>query len=230
MPSKNRVKQYVTDSIYHCYNRGVEKRIIFLEKVDYLVFLSYLKEYLSPIDKRGIQNQLSDLNIDYKKREKLVRQLEIKNYADRVSLLAYCLMPNHFHLLLYQTDGKAIQEFMQSLMTRFTMYINKKYNRVGPLFQGVYKGVLVISDEQLVHLSYYIHAQAILNSKGQTLRVQKPSSLPNYLGQINQLGVKPERILSWFDQGSSGDMYSSYQEFMSLPTNKVALISELLLE
>ena len=129
MPSKNRVKWYVADSIYHCYNRGVEKRIVFRDGEDYLVFLSYLKEYLSLVDKKSIQNQLSNLSINYKKREKLLRQLEIKNYADRVSLLAYCLMPNHFHILVREKIDGGAGVFSKKLTSGYTQYFNLKNER-----------------------------------------------------------------------------------------------------
>lgn len=79
------------------------------------------------------------------------------------------------------------------------MYFNKKYKRVGPLFQGVYKAVLVMTDEQLLHLSRYIHLQAI-NLQGQPLRGQ-PSSYPNYLGKISQEWVRSDEILAFFNTG-----------------------------
>lgn len=217
MPAKNRIKQYVPGGIYHIYNRGVNKQSIFFEKEDYAVFLSYIKDYLVPANKEEIRQQLVDRNLKNREKEKLIRKLSLRNYSDRISLLAFCLMPNHFHFLIHQKDERAIQEFMKSLTSRYTMYINKKYNRVGPLFQGAYKGVLVITDEQLLHLSYYIHSQAIMNPQGQTLRSQRPSSLPNYLGQIKQEWVKPDRILSLFNKNSAG--INSYGEFMFTSSN-----------
>ena len=220
MPTKNRIKQYVSDGIYHIYNRGVNKQSIFFEKADYAVFLSYIKDYLVPTNKEEIRQQLADLNLKNREKEKLIRKIGLKNYSSRISLLGYCLMPNHFHLLIHQKDERAIVEFMKSLCSRYTIFVNKKYSRVGPLFQGAYKGVLAITDEQLVHLSYYIHKQAIITPQGQTLwdlRSQRPSSLPNYLGQIKQEWVKPDRILSWFNKNS--EKIGSYREFMSISSD-----------
>ena len=67
----------------------------------------------------------------------------LKNYHDQIELLAYCLMPNHFHFLIRQTTDRGIAEFMQSLVLKYVMYFNKKYKRVGSLFQSRYKTVLI---------------------------------------------------------------------------------------
>lgn len=225
MPSKNRVKQYVSGGYYHCYNRGANRGLIFNDPSDHKVFLSYLREYLTPVDRQLIQSKLADKNLKYKDRQRLVRKLEIQNYSDKITLLAYCLMPNHFHLLLRQEEQFSIQEFMRSLMTRYTMYMNKKYDRTGTLFQGVYKGVLVITDEQLIYLSYYIHKQATLSAKGRTLKNKWPSSLQNYLGYINQEWINTDIILGRFD----GNAYSSYKDFMSIKQD-VSQMSPLLLD
>ncbi|MDP3982693.1 MAG: transposase [bacterium] len=216
MPAKNRIRQYLADSSYHCYNRGVEKRQIFLDKQDYSVFLSYLKDYLSPIDNGDIQSRISN---------------RVKNYSDDISLLAYCLMPNHYHLMLHQQTKNGIIHFMQSLSTRYTMYFNSKYKRVGSLFQGTYKAVHVLTDEQLIYLSYYIHHQATIGLQGQTLQVQNPSSLPIYLEHITQNWVKPNRVLAWFDTSrSSINNYRKFIDQIDSGRDVVNPIEKLLLE
>lgn len=197
MPSKNEVKIYKTNGYYHIYNRGVEKRIIFIDKQDYSVFLSYLKVYLLPKDKKSLQEKLADPKTNYKEKDAIIKLIRLNNFYDTLELLAYCLMPNHFHLLVYQKTSDAIDKFMNSLITRYAMYFNKKYKRVGPLFQGIYKAVLVETDEQLTHLSRYIHSQS-LASQGQPLQGEQPSSFPNYLNQFSQEWVKPEKVLSYF--------------------------------
>lgn len=197
MPSKNEVKEYRENSFYHLYNRGVEKRIIFLDEQDYSVFLSYLKEYLLAKDEKNLQKKLADLKTNYKEKDAIIKLLRLNNFFDILELLAYCLMPNHFHLLVYQKTPDAIDQFMNSLITRYAMYFNRKYKRIGPLFQGIYKAVLVETDEQLIHLSRYIHSQS-LTSQGQPLRDQQPSSYPNYLNQISQEWIKPEKVLTHF--------------------------------
>ncbi len=98
---------------------------------------------------------------------------------------------------------------MQSFGTRYTMYFNKKHKRVGPLFQGVYKAVGVETDEQLLHLSRYIHRQAIL--QGETLRnPPQPSSYLEYLGTRNSNWIYPQEVLSLFLKNSSAASYESF--------------------
>lgn len=123
---------------------------------------------------------------------------------------------------------------MNSFLTRFVMYFNKRYERIGPLFQGAYKAVLVESDEQLLHLSRYIHIQAAYRD-GTLLARPQPSSYPNYLGIVRQHWISTEEILAYFKSArriSLKDIFS-YQSFVEDFAGKEAslnLISSLLLE
>ena len=157
MPAKNSRKIYKENGFYHLYNRGVEKRSIFEDKQDYSVFLLYLKSYLLPKNVDALQEMLSDKNSTWNEKRLILKQLRLNNFNKEISLLAYCLMPNHFHFIVKQTAPDSIDRFINSLNTRYVMYFNKKYDRVGPLFQGVYKAVVVETDEQLLYLSGYIH-------------------------------------------------------------------------
>ncbi|TSC54144.1 MAG: hypothetical protein LiPW16_139 [Microgenomates group bacterium LiPW_16] len=200
MPAKNRIKQYIEKGYYHLYNRGVDKRSIFVDQQDYAVFLSYLKTYLVPKNEKELRKKLADPSISCKEKDKILKILRLNNFSDTLTLLAYCLIPNHFHFLVHQVLAETIDRFMNSLCTRYVIYFNRKYERVGPLFQGVYKALLVKTDEQLLHLSRYIHLP-VLDSQGQALRdlrEPQPSSYPNYLGEISQEWVKPEEILNFF--------------------------------
>ena len=161
MPARNSVKQYVENSYYHLYNRGVEKRQIFQDSQDRSVLLNYLKEYLLPKDGKVLLDKLSEPDLSSKGRDRIVKLLRLNNFSREITLLAYCLMPNHFHFFIKQESADSIDKFMNSLCTRYTMYFNRKYKRVGPLFQGVYKAVLVKSEEQFLYLSSYIHKQAL---------------------------------------------------------------------
>lgn len=196
MPSRNRIKEYHKNSYYHIYNRGIEKRPIFLDQQDYSVFLSYLREYLSPRDTETLNQIIFNWKNTPQEREKARKTLKLNNFNEEITLLAYCLMPNHFHLLLYQKNPGAIDKFMNSLGTRYTMYFNKKYKRVGSLYQGVYKASLVFTDEQLLNLSKYIHKQALslpsLTDSGQ------PSSYPAYTGSQKITWINPQEILDFF--------------------------------
>lgn len=176
MPSKNTIKEYVTDSYYHVYNRGVEKRVIFLDEQDYAVFLGLLKKYLTGEKDKTASNRHA-----------------FDNLASEVKLVAYCLMPNHFHMLLYQSSEQGISRLMRRLVTGYVMYFNDRYSRVGSLFQGVYKASYINADAYLDHISRYIH----LNPED--YEKWPYSSYPYYMGYKKAAWVVPDMILSRFD-------------------------------
>src|SRR3990167_7493280 len=209
MPPKNSIKVYQAGAYYHIYNRGVDKRDIFMDDIDYKTFLSYLRLYLTDPKLQGLSL-------------KLYPSKQLKNYAGAIDLLCYCLMPNHFHLLVRQSDSNSIKGFMSSLATKYSMYINKKYGREGRLFQGVYKAVRVLSEQQLVYLTKYIH----LNPQGKGLLNHRYFSLPNYLGNIKQKWLKPDAILDYFS-----DIHPnfSYKSFLGIG-NDLNLISDITID
>lgn len=208
MPARHKTKQYIENGYYHIYNRGVEKRLIFLDQQDYAVFLSYLKEYLLPKSVEELGNQLLDATLPYRKRDKILRLLRLNNFADEITLLAFCLMPNHFHLFIKQKSPQAIDKFMQSLATRYTMYFNRKYKRVGGLCQDTYKAVLVENEVQFLYLSKYIHKQALC-LQGDALEAQ-PCSYLEYLGKRKTQWVKPDEILAFFSKNNLGSSYEAF--------------------
>ena len=229
MPSRNSIKQYVNNSYYHIYNRGVEKRLIFLDAQDYAVFLSYLKEYLTPKNEQELRQKLSDPNTSYKEKDKILKLLRLNNFYGEITLLAYCLMPNHFHFFIKQKSALSIDRFMQSLCTRYTMYFNRKYKRVGSLFQAVYKAVLVETEEQFIYLSKYIHKQA-LASQGETLQgweEKQPCSFAEYLGLRKTSWVMPFEVLDYF---SKTNPTLSYKSFVLEKEDDYRVIQNLILD
>ena len=116
MASKNSVKIYSPDTYYHLYNRGVEKRLIFQDEQDYAVFLSYLKEYLSPKNTTQLRQKLNCIDSSGKERDEILKAIRMNNFSDEVSLYAFCLMPNHFHLLIKQAQADSIDKFMNSCL------------------------------------------------------------------------------------------------------------------
>lgn len=216
MPSKNSLKDYVKGSYYHLYNRGVEKRSIFQDQQDYSVFLSYLKTYLMPKDEQGLRQRLSDSKISAKEKDTILKLLRLNNFYEEILLISYCLMPNHFHFLVKQNSANSIDGFMNSLCTRYTMYFNRKYKRIGPLYQDVYKAVMVVSDEQLLHLTRYIHRNPVYSGlKGNTLHtgiVTQPSSYSEYLGQRKTEWIHPEEILGFFSKTNPSLSYQAFVE------------------
>lgn len=196
MPAKNVLKEFVPISYYHIYNRGVAKQNIFLDESDYKTFLGYVKIYLTiPID------------------DKTRPSRKLKNYYQELTLLSYCLLSNHFHLFVFQKEANTITNFMRSLMTKYSMYFNKKYHRVGPVFQGRYKAVMVNSETQFIYLSKYIHRNPLdILPSGTDLDGYKYSSYQNYLGRFNQTWVETSEILSYFSKTNSGESYKKFVE------------------
>jgi len=115
------------------------------------------------------------------------------NYHNRIELLAYALMPNHIHILVYQHDEKAMTDLMKSLMISYSMYFNKTHKRAGPLFQSRYLASLIDADNYLTHISRYIH----LNPNN-WVNTDK-SSLDFYLNKREADWINPQRIMTLFE-------------------------------
>lgn len=205
MPARNSLKTQLPNTFYHVYNRGVEKRKIFLDEQDYSVFLSYLKTYLEPKNEEELFKIFASPLSSWKEKDRADKELHLKNYFGKLELACYALMPNHFHFLIRQITP-SLNFFMGSLGTRYGMYFNKKYKRDGSLFQDVYKAVTIESEEQLLHLSRYIH----LNPKGKSV----PSSLPDYFNERNTNWIKRGHILDYFSKNNPA---GSYKEFLGMP-------------
>ncbi len=140
-----RKDKLVSENIYHIYNRGVEKRSLFVVNQDYLRF----------IDDLVIFNDIK-LVINYKQRIRDIKNGDHKRKL-LVDILAFCLMPNHYHLLLRQRVDGGITEFMRKLGGGYVNYFNLKHQRVGTLFQGKFKSVLINDESQFMYIPFYIH-------------------------------------------------------------------------
>jgi len=132
---------------YHCYNRGVDKRIVFQDKQDHYRFLEQL--YLG--------NSSSTLHRSNIRKEKFTDILKLPQKDPLVAIGAFCLMPNHYHLLLKETSDDGITKFMQKLGTAYTMYFNEKKSRTGNLFVKPFRSQHVGDDRYFQHLINYIH-------------------------------------------------------------------------
>lgn len=209
MASKNSIKVNLPQAYYHIYNRGVEKRPIFLDAQDYSVFLSYLKTYLSPKNELQLLSILSSRETSREEKREAQKLINLKNYSGTIDLLAHALMPNHFHLLIYQSKN-VLDAFMNSLGTRYVMYFNKKYDRKGVLFQDVYKAVRIQSDNQLLYASTYIHLNGPKALKLPPHRYKEskfPSSLHEYIGGKQTPWIKKHHILNFFKTTNPAESY-----------------------
>jgi REP element-mobilizing transposase RayT len=114
---------------------------------------------------------------------------------EAADVVAYCLLPNHYHLLVHVKAGN-LPAMMQSFTMSYAKAINQRYGRVGPLFQGRFKGRLVDRDEYLLHLSCYIHLNPVRAGLVQKPEAWKYSSYPEYIGARNGSLPHPEIVLS----------------------------------
>jgi REP element-mobilizing transposase RayT len=191
---------------YHIYNRGNNRQSIFFERENYLYFLRQVRKYLAG------QGQISEV----------LKTSEI--YAHPITVVAYCLMPNHYHLLVRPNDDE-LSRHMMRLSVSYTKAVNKRYGRTGSLFQGQFRAVLVDTDEHLLHLSRYIHLNPV-----HARLVRRPedwefSSYRDYVGLRDGRLPSPEIVLSQF--ASSGE----YRQFVEAYAERDAeAIKELILE
>jgi len=186
MPSENLVKDYIKGAYYHIYNRGVAKQDTFLEDFDYNYFLYKIRMYLT----------------DMRKKE--------KDHRHNIKLVSFCLMPNHYHLLVQNISERGIERFMRSLCTCYSMYFNRKYNRIGPVFQDRYKAKLIKTEAQLLTTSLYIHKNP--EEAPEPLERYAYSSLKYYVSNSGGSWINPQTILSYLslDKGKSIEMYKNF--------------------
>ncbi len=139
------------DEFYHLYNRGVDKRVIFLDTHDYERFLKLL--YLCNSNESVVMKEVEDLSF--------AEILNLKREQAIVDVGCFCLMPNHFHLLVREKKENGISVFIKKILTAYSMYFNKKYDRTGNLFEGPFRATHVDNDSYLKYLFAYIHLNPI---------------------------------------------------------------------
>ena len=207
------IRKFITGEIYHVLNRGVEKRKIFLDDFDHFRFIHDLFEF---------NDKEPALNSYYYHQSSEVRPRKIGGQHSKqprkllVEILAFCLMPNHFHLLLRQKIDGGVSLFMQKLGTGYSMYFNQKYKRVGSLFQGRFKAVDIKNESHFIHIPYYIHLNPLdlitpewrnrelknFNEAINFLKKYRWSSYLDYIGQKNFPSVTQREFLLNFFGGS----------------------------
>jgi putative transposase len=187
-----RKTQLLNNEFYHIYNRGVDKREIFLDKNDIFHFLDGLKEF----------NRLEPIGSLYENSFRKNKGLSLGSPASKlVEIVAYCINPNHFHLILKQNSDKGVEKFMQKLGTSYTKYFNNKNKRSGSLLQGRFKSKHIDNNEYLLYLSAYVN----LNNKIHNIPENKLSlsSIKEYRENIN--GICNKEII--IDQYKNNDEY-----------------------
>jgi len=220
---------FATGEVYHVFNRGVEKRNIFLNQKDYFRFIHDLYEFndINPAFNLGFHfdnyGRLKQVKLTKSDFASLVGGG--KRRKPLVEILCFCLMPNHYHLLLRQLVNGGITQFMRKLGTGFTNYFNKKNERSGVLFQGKFKAVLVENDAQFLHLPYYIHCNPLdlIEPDWRERGIKDPqkameffesyrwSSFPDYIGKKNFPSVISRDFIS--------EIVGSPEEYKELTAN-----------
>ena len=224
----NRTTKFAPKEFYHLYNRGTEKRDVFMSPTDYTRFITLML----------ICNQLdSAVKIEKKTLAELIK-LKSENKGKRlIDIVSYCLMPNHFHILASEKEENGISKFMQKVMTGYTMYFNKKYERTGALFQGKFKATHVNEDRYLSYLVSYIHLNPIkliepewkeigindLKQAEKYLDNYKYSSYQDFLGvkRSENVILNRNRLPEYFSSGF--DFKKSVIELLSYPHARLDL-------
>lgn len=190
---------------YHVFNRGLERRPTFTDKREFSRACNLIKFYRHteiPVRYSKIIEQPVEI------REKMLEELYKSERL--VDIICYCLMPNHFHFLLKQLSDNGIAKFISNFTNAYTKYFNTKNERSGPLFQGTFKAVHVESDEQLIHLSRYIHLNPVVSGiAGEESWEEYPwSSYREYIDQENGQIVEKSLVLNMFSN------IEDYKEFV----------------
>ena len=203
----NRKLVFQNDSLYHVFNRGIERRPVFQNTREFQRALELINFY----NHKDIPLRYSQfLQLSLEIRESVFKKL---SEGERlIDILAFCLMPNHFHFLFRQKIDNGISTFISNFTNSYTKYFNTKYERIGPLFEGVFKAVFVETDDQLIHLSRYIHLNPVVSSiiKDDQLLDYRWSSYPAYLSLSKDSApiLDKETVLSFFKTSKQ------YEEFI----------------
>lgn len=215
MPSPHTVRSFAPNQHYHVYNRGIEKRKIFLDDEDYRMLKYYLFIYLAP------QNEVLE------KYPHLPLRLKARNLSKDLELLSYCLMPNHFHLLVGQQSQNGISKLMKQLFDAYTRYFNTKYRRVGSLLQGRFKAALIESEDLLLHLSRYIHLNPVVADLVKNPKDYEWSSYLTYTGIRKENFCNEKSIIAFF---SNIKKYESFVEDQIGYAKELGKIKHLIIE
>lgn len=177
-----RIVPLITDQIYHVLNRGNGAIPIFKTDYDYSKFLEIVFYYQNanpPIKFSKF------LQLPVSQRKEIIEGLSLKKDF-LIEIIAFCLMPNHFHFIIKQIKDKGIYKFMSLFQNSYARYFNLKSKRKGGLFEERFKVIRIETDAQLLHLSRYIHLNpysSYVVKDFSSLLKYPYSSLPEYLGQ-----------------------------------------------
>jgi putative transposase len=192
----SRKSGFLNDYAYHIYNRSIGKIPIFQGYREKALFLDSINYYLQ-------ENPPMKFSV-YRKSTKTA-SLDKKMI---VSIINYCIMPTHFHFTLKQNIENGIPKFIQRISNSFAHYFNLKFRRHGHLFEDRFKSVLVEDDEQLLHLSRYIHLNPVTDRLVENPEDYEYSSFNSYLGRKNSDIINSAIVMENFAS------YNDYRKFV----------------
>lgn len=206
---------FAEGEFYHIFNRSLHIPI-FKERQQAGIFLEGMKYYLNPNP---------PVKFSTYRRSRREHQIDLSNPL--VKIIAYCLMPNHFHFILLQNTKRGIRSYIQKLTNSYAHYFNLRHGRSGPLFEGPFKAIRIETEEQLLHLSRYIHLNPVTGYLVEHPKDYPYSSFPAYLGKLGPLPVEVSIVLSFF---SSPKEYERFVLARKDYQRKLEKIKHLLLE
>ena len=228
--------------LYHVLNRGVDKRKIFLCNQDYFRFIHNLFEF-NDQNPSSANNYYFSQSLDIRC-PKIGRKLnERKPRKLLVNIHAFCIMPNHYHILLSPNVEDGMPKFMKKINMGYAKYFNEKNKRTGALFQGKYKSVHISNDSHFLYIPYYIHLNPLdlISPEWRTGNIKNHNKAIDYLkkyrwsSHLDYLGVKnfPSLTQRDFLQGTLGsnkEYEKSLIEMLKNTDSEVEEFKEALLE
>lgn len=205
---------FVNREYYHVFNRGVASMDIFHNDFDRKRFIKTMLYY--QLD--GPKPRFSLLSPSV---------TPLNKNGKIINFISYCLMPNHFHFLLQQVKENGITEFISKLSNSYTKYFNTKNKRVGHLLQGEFKAVHIRTNEQLIHVSRYIHLNPLVGYVTRDLKTYPWASFQEYI-DLNKNDICSKRII--LDQFKSPQDYEKFVLDHEDYARKLESIKHLLLE
>jgi len=205
-----RKHKFITDQYYHIYNRGVDKRDVFMDKNDLNRFVLSIKEF-------NIINPIGSIQLSLKSKTDLYR---LKN-EDKplVSIVCFCINPNHFHFIIKQEVDGGISEFFKRLLGGYTKYFNQIHNRSGSLFQGRFKSKLIEDESYFLKIRPYVNTNYLVHDIPPEKSHLILSSCQEYDSLIFNLVNKKEAI-------NLLDFYGSNKNFKSECLRVIHMVRE----
>lgn len=209
---------FATGEIYHIYNRASEKKTIFNNNREYSRFVDLIKFYQSEQSHK----------FSFYSREQRNDLMHHGGGSPLIKIICYCIMPNHFHLLIKQARDEGITAFMRKIADGYSKYFNTLHHRVGPLFQGNFRAVRIVDNSQLLNVGRYIHLNPLTGYLVKDLISYPWSSYREYIESPNIPEICSKDII--LEQFRSSKSYQGFVLDYADYTKQLKTIEHLFLE